>query len=67
MTMMDVVGTHPVTFDRIAFVNGTKLLTRKNIQSRVPGIVTSPLLNITGYDKLSLPFLHHLITKILDL
>jgi len=52
-------GTHLVTFKNSATINGTKFVNLRNMQSKQPGIVRSPLLNIIGHDPvLSIPFLH---------
>jgi len=58
---ISTTGTHLVTFERLAIINGTKYVNQSEILSKTPGIAVSPLLNIISHDAvLSMPLLHRL-------
>ncbi|KAH8309669.1 hypothetical protein KR044_007810 [Drosophila immigrans] len=62
-----VQGTHLITFNDRAKINGTLFINHNNAQNRVPGIANSPILNITAsQDVLSLPYLHRLSERNLE-
>lgn len=66
-TEIRVMGTHLITFNDRARINGTLFVNHNNAQSRVPGIANFPILNITAsQDILSLPFLHRLSERNLE-
>lgn len=51
-----IMGTHLLTFEHQAMVNGTRYVNHNEELRRMPGIAASPLLNIIGHDPvLSLP------------
>lgn len=72
--VMTIEGTHLITFERIATINETTYINYNGVVNKSPGIVASPLLNITGHDQvLSLPMLQrmnehnlHIIQKLRD-
>lgn len=54
-------GTHLITFERVAIVNGTEFINERKAMDKIPGIVRSPLLRIIGHDStLSIPLLHRM-------
>lgn len=60
-------GTHLITFDERATINGTSFTNRNNVRSKVPGVARFPLLNITANQNvLSLPYLHRLSERNLE-
>ncbi|KAH8272447.1 hypothetical protein KR044_002970 [Drosophila immigrans] len=62
-----VQGTHLITFENKAKINGTLFINHNKGQNRVPGIANSPILNITAsQDVLGLPYLHRLNERNLE-
>jgi len=56
-----VEGTHLVTFERTATINGSQFVNLRKALSKQPGIVRFPLLIIVGHDPvLSIPLLHQM-------
>lgn len=56
-----VIGTHLITFERKAVINGSVYLNLNYAVDKSPGIAASPLINITGHDQiLSLPLLQRM-------
>ncbi|KAH8385760.1 hypothetical protein KR009_008992 [Drosophila setifemur] len=54
-------GTHLITFERLAFVNGTKYLNQRESIRKTAGVAASPLLNIIGHSHvLSMPMLQRM-------
>ncbi|KAH8280173.1 hypothetical protein KR054_007456 [Drosophila jambulina] len=60
-------GTHLITFEKQATINGTLFINHNNTQKRAPGTASLPVLNITAtQDVLSLPYLHRLSERNLE-
>jgi len=56
-----IIGTHLITFERKAVINDSVYLNLNYSVKKSPGIVASPLINITGHDHiLSLPLLQRM-------
>lgn len=56
-----ITGTYLVTFDRFAYVNGTRFTNINGIVKMIPGSASVPALDVVEHQKvLSLPFLHQL-------
>ncbi|KAH8267405.1 hypothetical protein KR018_008932 [Drosophila ironensis] len=60
-------GTHLITFERLAFINGTKYLNRRESIRKTAGVAASPLLNIIGHNYvLSMPMLQRMNSQNLE-
>jgi len=56
-----VKGTHLITFEQSATINGTEFVNLRKAINKQPGVARSPLLNIVGHDpELSMPLLHRM-------
>jgi len=66
-TYIHIRGTHLITFIESAVVNETRYVNNDRAQKRVPGVASSPSLNITmEHNILSLPYLHRLSERNLE-
>jgi len=60
-------GSHLITFERIAFINGTKYSNQREAIKKTPGMAASPLLNIIDHNPvLSMPLLQRMNNQNLE-